>query len=59
MQQLIDQVGCVMKSVKCVKHATKLRKEGKHERIGKMLKKLVKEQPAPVVDLLAVFEGSK
>lgn len=34
--------------------ATKTRKAGKHERIAKMLKNLVKQEPAPVVDLCAV-----
>lgn len=37
------------------KDATKARKAGKKERIAAMVKKLVKKQPAPVVDLLAVL----
>lgn len=35
--------------------ATKARKAGKRERIAAMLKNLVKEEPAPSVDLLGVL----
>lgn len=49
MQTLIDQVDYIMKAAK-----TKARKAGKHERIAAMVKNLVKVDPAPMVDLLAV-----
>ena len=37
------------------KDARQARKKSKHVRVAELVKNLVKEEPAPVVDLLAVF----
>ena len=58
-EQRVMQIFDVKQARQChpviSKDARQARKKSKHVRVAELVKNLVKEEPAPVVDLLAVF----